>query len=471
MNKSPLVSILKTFSKKEIREFRKWLDSPFHNQRQDIINLYEFFFVDNHLHKEGALEKPNVFSWIFPKETYDDAKMRQVIFFLMQSIEQFLAYLEFSKNPITVKSALAKSYRKRTLDKSFEKTYKNVQKAQEEKGYKNEIFYRNNYALELERYAYLSKVKRLSFNLQEISDAMDLAFFAGKLRQSCLMLTHQNVYKKEYNIQLINETINLVEKEDYLKNPLIATYFFIYKTITEKEIDAHFQNLKEQIIKNGHIFPIAELRDIYLMAINYCINKMNEGSDSFIREAFELYREGFKTNIFIENNILSRWTFLNVIPIGLKLNEFDWIENFITDYQNYLEEQHRDSVSHYSRARLHFESKNYGPAMTLLSQVEYDDHILMYLSAKNMLSRIYYEENEFDALESLLESMRIYVQRKKVMGYHKANFKNYIRFMKKLLKIQPSDKTAIEKLRNEINIADPLTNDERNWLLSQVDNL
>jgi len=71
MNKSPLVSILRTFSKKEIREFRKWLRSPFHNQRQDIIDLFEYFFVDNHLHKEGYLEKPVVFSWIFPKETYD----------------------------------------------------------------------------------------------------------------------------------------------------------------------------------------------------------------------------------------------------------------------------------------------------------------------------------------------------------------------------------------------------------------
>ena len=471
MNKSPLVSILKTFSKKEIREFRKWLHSPFHNQRQDIIKLFEFFFEDNHLHKEGYLDKPTVFSWTFPKETYDDAKMRQVIFFLMQAVEQFLAYQEFFKNPIAVKSSLAKSYRKRTLDKSFEKTIKNIQKEQEDKGYKNETFYRNNYVLELERYAHLSKVKRLSNNLQEISDAMDIAFIAGKLRQSCLILTHQKVYKEEYDIYLLDQILELVETEDHLKIPLIATYFFIYKTITEKEKETHFQNLKEQIIENGHIFPLTELRDIYLMAINYCINKMNEGNDSFIRESFELYREGLKNNIFIENNVLSRWTFLNIITNGLKLNEFNWIENFIDEYQSYLEEQHRESVSHYSMARLHFESKNYSSAMVLLSQVEYDDHILMYLSAKNMLSRIYYEEKEFDALESLLESMRNYVQRKKVMGYHKANFKNYIRYMKKLLKIRPRDKTAIEKLRNEITIADPLTNDERNWLLTQVDNL
>ena len=469
MNKSPLVSILKTFSKKEIREFRKWLHSPFHNQRQDIIDLFEYFYVDNHLHKEGYLDKPSVFSWIFPKETYDDAKMRQVIFFLMQTVEQFLAYQEFSKNPITVKSTLAKSFRKRTLDKSFEKTMKNVQKAQEDRGYKNETFYRNNYALELERYAYLSKVKRLSFNLQEISDSMDIAFMAGKLRQSCLMLTHQNVYKKEYNIQLIDEILALVEKENHLKIPLIATYFFIYKTITEKEVETHYQNLKEQIIENGHIFPIAELRDIYLMAINYCINKMNEGSGSFIREAFELYQEGFKKEIFIENNILSRWTFLNVIAIGLKLKEFEWIKTFIDTHQVYLDEQNRESVSHYSMARLHFESKDYVSAMRLLNQVEYDDHILMYLSAKIMLCKIYYEEEEVDALESLLESIRIYLQRKKVVAYHKANYKNIIRYTKKLTRVTSFNISKKEKLIKEIEEANPLT--EKEWLLEQLNKI
>ena len=469
MNKSPLVSILKTFSKKEIREFRKWLHSPFHNQRQDIIKLFEFFFEDNHLHKEGYLDKPTVFSWTFPKETYDDAKMRQVIFFLMQAVEQFLAYQEFFKNPIAVKSSLAKSYRKRTLDKSFEKTIKSVQKAQEEKGFKNEVFYRNNYALELERYAYLSKVKRLSFNLQEISDSMDIAFIAGKLRQSCLMLTHQNVYKKEYDIQLINEILELVEKENYLKIPLIATYFFIYKTITEKENETHYQNLKEQIIENGHIFPIAELRDIYLMAINYSINKMNEGFENFIREAFELYQEGFKNNLFIENNSLSRWTFLNVIANGLKLKEFEWIKQFIETYQVYLEDQYRDSVSHYSMARFHFESKDYVSAMRLLNQVEYDDHILMYLSAKIMLCKIYYEEEEVDALESLLESIRIYLQRKKVVAYHKANYKNIIRYTKKLTRTTSFNIVKKEKLIKEIEEANPLT--EKEWLLEQLNKI
>ena len=279
---------------------RKWLHSPIHNQRQDVIKLFEFLFEDDHLGKEGFLEKEYVFSRIFPKETYDDAKMRQVMYFLLKNVEEFLIYQQMVKDKILEKTALLRSFRNRGLDKPFQKTYKNLQKLQAENGYRNERYYRNEYAIQLEEYSYLSKVKRLNFNLQEISDSLDISFLAGKLRQSCLMLTHQTVYKKEYDIKFLDEVLDLVEKENYLEIPVIAVYYYIYKTLTEKEEEGHFQKLKEQVIQNGHLFPISEIRDVYLMTINYCINRMNEGFENFIREAFELYQEGFKKEVYIE---------------------------------------------------------------------------------------------------------------------------------------------------------------------------
>jgi hypothetical protein len=121
MKKSQLIHILKTFSAKEIREMRKWLHSPAHNQRKDVIQLFEYFFENNHLMKEEYLEKSVVFSWIFPKETFDDAKMRQVMFFLLKAIEDFLVFQELNKDEINIKITLAKAFRKRKLDKLYKK--------------------------------------------------------------------------------------------------------------------------------------------------------------------------------------------------------------------------------------------------------------------------------------------------------------------------------------------------------------
>ena len=83
-----------------------------------------------------------------------------------------------------------------------------------------------------------------------------------------------------------------------------------------------------------------------------------------------------------------------------------------------------------------------------------------------MLLKIYHETDEFKVLESLLESMRAYLQRKKVLGYHKSNYKNIIHYTKKLLKVNPYSKAQKEKLKLEIEAAKPLT--EKAWLLKQL---
>ncbi len=469
MKKSQLVHILNTFSTKEIREMRKWLNSPAHNQRQDVIQLFEYFFEDNHLAKEDSLEKPIIFSWIFPKETYDDAKMRQVIFFLLKTIEEFLIYQEINADEVNMKIMLARTFRKRKLDKLFQKNIKQSEKLLEGIAFENIKYLRNNYLIQSEKSAFLSKRNRLDKNLQNVSDALDVSFLSEKLKESCLMLSHQSVYKKELNYGLLDALLPYVEQEEYLKYPIVATYFYVYKTIIGDDDESYFYLLKEKIYQYASQFSLIEIRDIHLMTINYCIRKMNSGVENFIREAFELYKLGFESKILIENNQVTRVTFHNVVSIGLKLKEYTWVENFINNYQQYLEEKHRQGFVYYCLARLHYGKKDYEKAMKLLVQEVHYDDIIINLSAKTLLMKMYYELDEFDVLESLLESMRTYLQRKKVMGYHKSNYKNIVRLTKKLLKVTPYSKTKKEKLKTEITEATPLT--EKAWLLQQLDAL
>ena len=82
------------------------------------------------------------------------------------------------------------------------------------------------------------------------------------------------------------------------------------------------------------------------------------------------------------------------------------------------------------------------------------------------LIKMFYEESEFDALESLLESMRTYLQRKDVIGYHKSNYKNIIKYTKKLINSFAYSKQKKLDLKDEITNANPLT--EKSWLLEQL---
>lgn len=471
MKNGRLIQILRSCSKKELRELRKWVQSPAHNQRKDVIQLFDYLIEDDHLYKEEFLDKAQVYKWVHSKTRYDDAKMRQTIYFFMKSLEDFLVFQELLENEIQTKVALARVYRKRKLDKPFQKNIRIAQGLQEKQHFRNGRFLQNKYLLEQEVYNYLSTFKSRDINLQQMSDASDITFIADKLRQSCLMLANQTLYKADYQIGLQDEVLSFVESNAFLLEiPAIALYYYGYNTITNKHDESHFQNLKTQINLQGHLFPKTEFRDIYLMAINYCIGRINAGLDPFIREAFELYRKGFENKVFIEQKLVSRSTFLNVVSIALKLKEFTWVETFIEEYQQYVDAKLRESCVNYSWALFFYEKRDYTTSMTYLVQYEHDE-IVINLRAKNVLIKIYYEQKEFNALESLLESMRNYLVRKKVMGYHKSNFKNIIRLTKKLLKTNPYSKSQKLKLKTEIENANPLTGDERSWFLEQVERL
>jgi hypothetical protein len=148
-----------------------------------------------------------------------------------------------------------------------------------------------------------------------------------------------------------------------------------------------------------------------------------------------------------------------------RLGEFDWTSHFIDHFQAYLEKKYQENIVDYSLAKLHFEKGAYDEAMRLLVYADFND-ILLQLNAKTMLIKIYFEKEEEDALESLLDSMRTYIQRKQVMGYHKSNYLNIIKFTKKILNLHPFQKEQIQKLKEEIETISPLT--EKEWLLAQL---
>ncbi|MBR9919760.1 MAG: hypothetical protein GYB31_02910 [Bacteroidetes bacterium] len=468
MKKSRLVRIFQSFSKKELRDLKKWLHSPAHNQREDTLLLYEYLADEDHLNSDDQLTKSYVFRQLFPDEVFDDARMRQIMHFLLKSIEEFLSYQEFMTDPVRARIALATFYRRRHLDKSFERTIQSARKEQEKQPYRNRRFLENELLIEKERYNYLSSKQRTGvFNLQEVSDSLDRQYLAEKFRQASLMVSHQAVYKIDYDWGLLDGLLKIVEQKNYLKLPSIAVYYYSFLSLRDRDNEGHYYKLKEQILEYGDSFQRSEIRDHYLLAINFCIRRLNRGEKQFAREALELIQQGFKKGtLLMDDGIISRWTFRNAVSIGTLLKEFDWTEKFVQKYKNNLEEKHRDSIVHYSMARLHYEKKEYSEAMRLFTQVEYDD-MLMNLTAKTMLLKMYYELDEFNALDSLLESMRVYLRRKKVIGYHRDNYTNIITYTKKLTTANPFDKKGLEKLSADIKQSSP--NTEQRWMLEQLE--
>ncbi|RMD76330.1 MAG: hypothetical protein D6818_00405, partial [Bacteroidetes bacterium] len=176
MYQSRLISLLRTFDRKEWRKLHKWLQSPAHNQREDVRQLAAWLDGQAPFDDPDALTKEAAWAHLFPDRPYDDQHMRQVMHFLLRAVEEMLLHHEQNADRVRTLTTLAGVFRKRGLDKAFEATMKQVRKLHERQPWRNELYFRNQYLIEQEQYSYLSGFQRLHLNLQEMSDALDLTY-------------------------------------------------------------------------------------------------------------------------------------------------------------------------------------------------------------------------------------------------------------------------------------------------------
>lgn len=467
MQKSVLIEIVQSLNKKEIRELNKWLHSPAHNQREDTVRLFDFLV--KYLSKnEGIPTKEQAWKSIFPGKPYDDAYMRQVMFFLLKPLEEYLVFAESLNSPVHFQLSLMKTYRSRNLEKSYKQSYRLALQAQKDQPLRDSDYLRNQFYIEQEYGQWSRVIENASVNLQETADSLEKWFLAEKLHVAYAMLAHRSVYKTaKYDEGMLKQAFEYAETKGLLEEPAIALYYYAYLALTQPNEESYFDKLEYLINIHESQFNQSDFRTFYVAAINYCVPKINQGRLEFARRAFELSRKGLEKQILFENGVLTRYTFGNAVAFAIKIGEFAWAERFIEDYQKYLEEKERNSIANFNLSRVYFEKGDYKKAQSLLTQFEYDD-MLFNIIAKTMLLKIYYETDEFDALESLIDSMRIYLQRKEALDpTRKAAYKNLLSLMKKMLQINIFSRAQREKFRETVVGTNPLA--ERDWMLKQLD--
>lgn len=466
MQKSRLLELFKSLNKVEVKKLRKWVRSPFFNQREDVILLFDYLEKARPFEKPNRLHRTYIFSKIFPNEKYNEKKIGYAQSFLLAEIKKFITYEEFSKDEIRSEIHLIRSLRKRGLNRHFESEWKNANVLLEKQPIRNSDYHFFNYQLQNEQHEYSNSLSRKEpKGLQEASNELTNFFIAQKLKQSCDQLNAQNLIQVEYEQDFLSEVITFLEEKKELNLPSVEVYYYYYKTLIEQDSEVFYQKLKEALVAYHGKFPKSELNYLYLATINYCIKQHNAGQKNFTREMLQLYKEGLKNEVFFVNGILGRFTYKNIVSIGIHLKEFDWVKEFIYDLKEKLDPKWREGTFTFNLATLYFQMSDYDKSMTLLQQVEFKD-VFLHLNARKMLLKMYFELGEINALESLLDSFSRYLTRHKELGYHRALHFDLIRIVRKLLQIPKYDKTNRNALKNEIEGIDGMI--EKKWILEQL---
>ena len=464
MQNSRLTELISSLDKKEVKEARQFLASPFFNHRTDVRQLYELVVANN-----GNLTKEEAARSLFPKNEYDPQQVRFVMSWLQKRLEEyFVVKAAFSKKE-KVKTNLAHIFRNRDLQRHFNMAAREANNLLHQSPIRNADYHRQCFLLAQENHLIAGKKQRTGDqHLQELTDHHDAYYLIEKLRQACLIRSHQAVNNMDHDLGLLNHLLLNLPLSFWEKWPAAETYYRCFQMLDKEDGRPFFNQLKKLLQNNAPIFPAPELRDIFLFAINFSIRQFNKGDATFAREAFNLYQQTLSSNLLTLEGNISRFAYANIVALGLQLNEYAWVEQFLMEYKEHLEPQHREATFSFNLAKLEYERKDFDAAILLLQKADYKD-VLLNLAAKTILLKIYFLLDEQRLLDSHLSAMRRFVKRKKIIGYHKENYLNIVHAMQKLLELNYFDKNSVKNMKVTLENTDPLT--ERVWLLEQLEGM
>ena len=466
MENSRLWQVIISLNAAERKHLNQWLQSPFFCRRAQPLGLFTYF---RSCVESGSLPVQEAAQGaVFGAEKSADVQaLRAVMTELMGHIEHFLVYSEKFDRKGDYHIRLAEAYRKRGLEKHFRQSLHAARSDWASQPYRHAEYFDAQMAIELELYQHQSAGQRTqALNWQELSNQTDTAFIARKLRQACFALSHQMVYSTGYNFGLLDMVLAHMRGSEALQAiPSVGLYYFCYLFLTEAEGEPFFREFKPRLLANLGQLPVDEQRNLHLLALNFCIRKINQSVPEYFREALDLYKSALKAELLLENGQLSHFAYSNIAAIAIKVGDTEWVEQFIHQYAPFLEKKHREAASHLNLARLEYSRQNMGAALQHLQQADYKD-LINNLIAKTLQLKIYYETGEYDALDAHLQSMQTFIRRQRVIGYHKTNYQNIVRFGRRLLQLNPNSREDRQAMRQQIASEPVLT--EREWFLEML---
>ncbi|MEM9917704.1 MAG: hypothetical protein AAF990_06390 [Bacteroidota bacterium] len=469
MLNSKVITILSSFNKGDLNQFRKYLLSPFFNENEGLIHLFDLL-LPVILGKNKQLQKELLWKQLFGKTPYHDIQFRRLMSDLNKHAQQFLAYRHFEKDSFNVQMRLLDGLQEPKLEKHFNATIRSIGQTLDKKDIRDSSYHEYKFHFEYHQHKYLekSKIKKNDFsNLEKADHHLNCFYISQKLKHYCDLLGYQRFLSRDSHIELLPSFIEYVGQSDYLKEPAVQAYYTICMMYRFPEEESYFQHLKQYLENNLQHFPREEQKTLYIFAMNYCIYlQIHNGKRKYLGELFQLYHKVLDEELIFEKGYLDPNHYKNIISAGLQTREFDWVENFIQVYTDRLAEKHQDNALNYNLANLYFHKKEYSKVIEQLREVEYTN--LSYaLGGKLILLRTYYELGEFNALDSLIDSFRIYLRRNKLISKDvQQQYLNALRFTKKLISIPTYDKASLQKISMQIEQSKAVA--AKRWLLDKI---
>ena len=475
-----IFEVLSTFSRKEMSRFEAFVHSPYFNKHKGVSILVAYLskiypdFHAGNCSKETLIRKDYT-----PKGT--DFKQLALIFtYTKRLLDQFMITEAHNKQTFEGRLLLLKELRQRKCMKVYRKTLVKLQEEMEQEDKKDSAALQNQYALakEADNFYLQTDGRKSDPSLELKMRKLDYFYMTEKLKDAVEVHNRTNILRGNYSNRMLDGVLKEISDnlKEYESVPVVFIYYKIFQLVFNDEERFYFEAL-EFMRKNEQYLRTEERIVIYNYFQNYCIKQINRNQLPFLSELFQLYQLQLKEELIFDDQYLSEWHYKNIVTTAIRLDETEWVRQFIYEYKERLRPESVENAFRFNLASYYHAIGEYGKVLELLLRLEYSD--LRYnLGAKALLLRTYYEMEEFEALNSLTASFYQYLQRNQLMAdTRKDAYYDLFRFTKRVAQLRfdlpytNTDKLrqTLTKLQKDIKNAPIIFN--QGWLEKKVQEL
>lgn len=480
MKNTKLIHLFKALKINELKEFIKFIKSPFYNKNLKVISLFEYLKKHKNDLEGKKIDKAYVFKRVFPKgETYADWKMRELMSDLSKLIEEYFIQKEAQENHIDRQMLLIKALEKRQVDTYFFRYARNMEEELDAVEVKTMEHYLAQLKLQHLFYFHSATSQFDKDSRERLSNILyntDMFYSIAKLRYGDEIAARKRTRGDIIKGFIPDEVLEKLPKRVISDNLLLKIYQLSNQLHKYRKSEI-YNEMKKVILNNINVFDKEEAYNVFTSLINSV--RLVLSGEEIQQEVLTLYKLvlGVESKLFIRGNRFVVEHFNNIVSLSCSAGEDKWTENFIREYYTYLpaEEDRKENIYTLYQAHLNFLNKEYGEVEKNLNLLEFEDvtygvrHYVLLIKSLYEIERIevFDKCNAFNVY--LFRKSRDYFineERRKIY----ANFIKIVNRIANLRGLLTSDhkQKTIDKTVKEISNMEVV---EKQWLIEKVKEL
>jgi len=488
MENIKIFTILRTFSKPEISDFKKFIHSPYYNRSRNIMTLFDLIKKHHPDFSSNELTNNILYEKIFHKKDVKIKVINNLFTGLIKLCNLYLSNRLFLSDRLLIDKFILDQYKFRGLKKMLKlKAVKLISAASFDSEHDTTFYYYYYHF-----YYQLSQISEKSVNiwnnddihsdLSKLYNLLQNYYYHSLIKIFAKYVTSgllKNINKK-YDDKIHSILTEIYQAPEQITHPAKKIYSDIAFNILKRtpveyfSIKNRFDEVKDKITDEDYSLGVTLL-------LYYFYTSADEINNDMVIEQFKHIK------LLIERRV---WNYIGdqffdelfsyAVNSAIKTGEYKWAESFINNYSPLLNTFHRNVIINFNLANLYFSKARkekfiqhnfYEIAQEYISRCKTND-IILKLNVFDLEIRILFEKEEFDLLlngyDSYLHLLNKHVN--SISHRHYTSHYNYVSYTAKAAKLT-TNKNANKAFRLMKKIEKTEICINKIWILEKLQKL